>query len=163
MRTISAFVWLAAVGPLAANAADPPFGFIDTPVNGSTAQAGAINFTGWALSSFTPWMLTSITGFALSSTIAKVALCREPVAGEMNVTDPNCLVSFSPNGLVYLGNAVLVRGVRPDVALAYPGYSNNDWGWGAQILTNQLPGTGGLPKGNGTYKLHAIAADPGGL
>ena len=36
-------------------------------------------------------------------------------------------------------------------------------GWGAQILTNQLPGTGGLPKGNGTYKLHAIAADPGGL
>lgn len=128
--------------------AAPPFGVIDTPVNGSSGQAGAINFTGWALS---------------SATIAKVALCREPVTGEGNTTDPHCLLSSSPTGLVYLGNAVLVPGVRPDVAATFPGYPNNNWGWGAQILTNYLPATTGQQLGNGTYKLHAIAADPGGL
>src|SRR5205085_9022449 len=113
------------------------------------AQAGAIGFTGWALS---------------SNTVAQVALCREPVAGEGAVTDPHCLLSSSPTGLVYLGNAVLTPGARPDVAAANPGYPNNDWGWGAQVLTNYLPnsnGNGG--RGNGTYKLHAIAADPAGL
>jgi hypothetical protein len=115
----------------------PPFGVIDTPTNGSTGQAGAINFTGWALSRIT---------------VASVALCREVVSGEGGV-----------NGMVYLTNAVLVHGVRPDVAASFPGYPNNDWGWGAQILTNFLPGTNGLPMGNGTYKLHAIAADPEGL
>jgi hypothetical protein len=54
-----------------------PFGHIDTPIDGSTGQAGAINFTGWALSPFT---------------VSKVALCREPVGGEANVTDPHCLL-----------------------------------------------------------------------
>jgi IPT/TIG domain len=126
----------------------PPFGHLDTPINASINQAGAINFTGWALS---------------RATVAQVALCREPVAGEGNVIDPHCLLSSSPNGLIYLGNAVLVPGVRPDVAATFPGYPNNNWGWGAQILTNYLPGTNGLPLGNGTYKLHAIAADPTGL
>jgi hypothetical protein len=102
------------------------------------------------------WALSSIT-------VAKVALCREPVTGEANVTDPHCLLSSSLTGLVFLGNAVLVPGVRPDVAAAFPGYPNNNWGWGAQVLTNFLPGTNGLPLGNGTYKLHAIAADPAGF
>src|ERR1700730_14164078 len=76
---------------------------------------------------------------------------------------PIHIACSSPAGLVYLGNAVLVPGVRPDVAAAFPGYPNNSWGWGAQILTNYLPGANGMPLGNGTYKLHAIAADPSGL
>jgi hypothetical protein len=126
----------------------PPFGVIDTPTNGSTGLSGAINFTGWALSRIT---------------VAQVAMCREPVNGEAASTDPHCLLNSSPTGLVYLGNAVFVPGVRPDVAAAFPGYPNNNWGWGAQILTNFLPGTNGSPMGNGTYKLHAIAADPEGL
>jgi hypothetical protein len=147
IRTIPFFICLAVLGSLVAQAA-APFGVIDTPINGSANQAGAINFTGWALS---------------VNTVAKVALCREPVAGEGNTTDPHCLLSSSPTGLVYLGDAVLVPGVRPDVAASYPTYPHNDWGWGAQILTNYLPGTGGQPLGNGTYKLHAIAADPVGL
>src|SRR5207237_4039821 len=96
-------------------------------------------------------------------TVSQVALCREPVAGEGNFTDPHCLLNSSPTGLVFLGNAVLVPGVRPDVAAAFPSYPNNNWGWGAQILTNYLPGTSGLPLGNGTYRLHAIAVDPIGL
>jgi Beta-propeller repeat len=114
----------------------PPFGLIDTPLAGATGQAGPINFTGWALSHIT---------------VSTVTLCRETIGGEPGV-----------NGLVYLGNAVLVPGVRPDVAAAYPGFPNNNWGWGAQILTNELPGTGGQAIGNGTYNLHAIAADPEG-
>jgi len=128
-----------------------PIGHVDTPVNGATNQSGAIGFTGWAVSTIT---------------VANVALCREPVTGENpNVTDPHCLLAApSPGGLVYLGNATLVPGARPDVAAAFPGYPNNNWGWGAQVLTNFLPdsnGDGG--RGNGTYKLHAIAADPEGL
>ena len=126
----------------------PPFGVIDTPINNSSNQAGAINFTGWALSPIT----------------RQVALCREPVASEAtHITDPHCLVSSSSTGMVYLGNAVLVPAVRPDVAASYPSYPNNNWGWGAQILTNYLPGTNGQPLGNGAYKLHAIAADPAGV
>jgi Beta-propeller repeat len=115
----------------------PPFGHIDTPANNVTGRAGAIGFTGWALSRIT---------------IGEVALCREALPGEPAI-----------NGLVFLGDAVLVPGARPDIAAAFPGYPHNDWGWGAQVLTNELPGTNGQPLGNGTYKLHAIAADPEGV
>jgi Viral BACON domain len=134
--------------PVTLNVGGSPFGHIDTPTSGSTALSGAINFTGWALSPLT---------------VSRVALCREPVTGEANVLDPNCLASSSSTGLLFLGNAVQVPFVRPDVAGAFPGFPNNNWGWGAQVLTNFLPGTGGLPLGNGTYNLHAIAADPRGL
>jgi hypothetical protein len=116
----------------------PPFGVIDTPARGATALAGAINFTGWALS---------------SNTVQTVSLWREPVNNE----------TPTANGLIFLSNASQVPGARPDVAATYPGYPNNNYGWGAQILTNQLPGTNGFASGNGTYKLHAIATDPGGL
>lgn len=50
----------------------------------------------------------------------------------------------------------------PDVAAAYPGYPNNNWGWGLLVLTNELPGNGGKPIGNGTYRFHAIAVDNNG-
>jgi hypothetical protein len=56
--------------------------------------------------------------------------------------------------LVYIGDAVLVEGARPDVELAFPGYPMNDRaGWGYMLLTNFLPG------GNGTFTIHAVAAD----
>jgi hypothetical protein len=57
--------------------------------------------------------------------------------------------------LIYIGDAVFVEGVRPDVAQAYPNYPNNTRaGWGYMMLTNFLPNGG-----NGTYVLHAIAFD----
>ncbi|MFC2141186.1 leucine-rich repeat domain-containing protein [Acidobacteriota bacterium] len=57
--------------------------------------------------------------------------------------------------LVYIGDAVLVEGARPDVAEAYPGYPNNTKaGWGYMMLTNFLPNSG-----NGTFVIHAIATD----
>ncbi len=57
--------------------------------------------------------------------------------------------------LIYIGDAVLVEGARPDVAEAYPGYPNNTRaGWGYMMLTNFLPNSG-----NGTFVIHAIATD----
>jgi len=57
--------------------------------------------------------------------------------------------------LVYIGDAVFVEGARPDVEAAYPGYPfNYRAGWGYMMLTNFLPN-----QGNGTFTLHAIAAD----
>lgn len=58
-------------------------------------------------------------------------------------------------GLVYIGDAMLVEGARPDVAAAYPNYPNNTKaGWGYMMLTNFLPNSD-----NGTFKIHAIATD----
>ena len=60
--------------------------------------------------------------------------------------------------LVYIGDAVLVEGARPDVAAAYPGYPyNTKAGWGYMMLTNFLPNSG-----NGTFVIYAIATDFGG-
>ena len=61
-------------------------------------------------------------------------------------------------GLVYIGDAILVEGARPDIEAAFPGYPNNSSaGWGYMMLTNFLPNGG-----NGTFTLHAIAADSTG-
>ncbi|MCP5051045.1 MAG: hypothetical protein GY940_28030 [bacterium] len=62
------------------------------------------------------------------------------------------------NGSDYVGDAVFVEGARPDVSESYPFYPKNyQAGWGYMLLTNFLPGGG-----NGTYTLHAIAADAEG-
>jgi Leucine-rich repeat (LRR) protein len=60
--------------------------------------------------------------------------------------------------LVYIGDATLVEGARPDVAAAYPQYPNNTKaGWGYMMLTNFLP-----DGGNGTFVIYAIATDRAG-
>lgn len=106
-----------------------PFGSFDTPADNTTGVSGALAVTGWAL---------GLNG------IQNVAISREPVGSE----------PAGPNGLVFLVNAVIVPGARPDVAGAFPGYPNNNAGWGAQVLTNLLPNGG-----NGTYRLHVVATD----
>lgn len=59
---------------------------------------------------------------------------------------------------MYIGDAVLVEGARPDVAGSYPGSPNYyKAGWGYMLLTNFLPGGG-----NGTYTLQAVAIDSSG-
>jgi hypothetical protein len=59
------------------------------------------------------------------------------------------------SNLVYIGDAVFVKGARPDVAAAYPFYASSEKaGWGYMLLTNFLPNSG-----NGTFVLHAIATD----
>lgn len=68
------------------------------------------------------------------------------------------IYSESANGLVFIGDADLVDGARPDVAAVYPDYPNkNQAGWGYMLLTNFLPNNG-----NGAVVLHVIATDISG-
>ena len=115
----------------------PPFGTMDTPTANQANVAGALGVTGWALSTIG---------------VGTIGVWRNPVAGETPYS----------NGLVFIGNAVQTAGSRPDVAADYPNYPNNNYGWGIQVLTNELPGTNGKPMGNGTYTFHAIAVDNDG-
>jgi acetyl esterase/lipase len=113
----------------------PPSGYLDTPVNKTAGVVGAVSVTGWALSPIG---------------VQKVWIWRDPLPGE------------GPNP-IFVVNATIVHGSRPDVAGLFPGYPCNDCGWGAQILTNELPdsaGAGGL--GNGSYTLHALVTDNSG-
>jgi hypothetical protein len=120
-----------------------PFGVIDTPANNATGIAGAIGITGWALS---------------SADITKVALWRETVEGETA-----CVAQPGGDCLVFIGNATIVRGTRPDVAQSYPGYPNSNSGWGLQVLTNELPNATGEPGvGNGYFHVHALATNIAG-
>jgi hypothetical protein len=60
--------------------------------------------------------------------------------------------------LIYIGEAVMVEGARPDVEQAYPGFPfNYKAGWGYMMLTNFLPNGG-----NGTFTLYAVARDKEG-
>ena len=116
----------------------PPFGSFDTPVNLTTGIAGAIPVTGWALDNVQ---------------VSKVDIWREPFG-----TEP-----VAANGLVYIGDAVIVAGARPDVQTTFPNTpANYQAGWGYMFLTNFLPNGSG-PAGNGTYRLHAIAHNVAGL
>jgi len=110
-----------------------PFGSFDSPANSSKDLAGAIPVTGWALDDVG---------------VARVEIKRSPVPGE----------PVGPDGLVLIGNALFVEGVRPDVAGKYPDYPDSQRsGWGYSLFTNFLPN-----QGNGTFVLHAIVYDTEG-
>ncbi|MBN1938465.1 MAG: SBBP repeat-containing protein [Candidatus Aminicenantes bacterium] len=58
---------------------------------------------------------------------------------------------------IFIGDATLVAGARPDVEAAFPGNPENDRaGWGYMLLTNFLP------DGDGPYSLLAYAQDSKG-
>ncbi|MCP4218348.1 MAG: hypothetical protein GY765_27170 [bacterium] len=62
------------------------------------------------------------------------------------------------NNYAYIGDAVFVEGARPDIEAAYSTYPGSyQAGWGYMLLTNFLPNGG-----NGTFQLHAVAADAAG-
>jgi hypothetical protein len=113
-----------------------PVGSLDTPIDGTSAIAGAIAVTGWALDNIE---------------VTKVDVWREPMSGE-------------PAGLVYIGDAVFVSGARPDVEAASASMPlNYRAGWGYLLLTNFMPNNGGSAGlGNGTYRIHAIAHNKAG-
>ena len=111
-------------------ASAPPFGALDVPREGAVVH-GSIAIGGWALDDVA---------------IDRIAIYRDAVAGE-------------PGGpRVYIGDAVRVRGARPDVDREYPTLPEHERaGWGYLLLTNMLPG-----QGNGTFRLHAVARDAEG-
>jgi hypothetical protein len=109
----------------------PPFGTVDTPADNSTGLSGAISVTGWALDDVG---------------VARVRIYRDPVAGE----------AAGPQ--VFIGNATLVDGARPDVQAAFPAFPYaSRAGWGLQVLTNVLP-----KQGNGQFRFYAYADDVDG-
>ncbi|MCX6563281.1 MAG: SBBP repeat-containing protein, partial [Candidatus Aminicenantes bacterium] len=112
---------------------NPPFGYFDTPLNGTSGITGAVPVTGWALDDVE---------------VANVKIYRDPVAGE-------------PSGLVFIGDAVFVEGARPDIEGDWRLGGNYPLrsfaGWGYMMLTNMLPN-----HGNGPYKLYAYAYDKEG-
>ena len=116
-----------------------------TPTESSAAPFGAFDTpfdhaTGVAGS-------LAVTGWALDDVgVRAVRILRDPVAGE-------------PSGsLIHLGHAVRVEGARPDVAARFPTLADNTRaGWGYMLLTNTLPA-----RGNGTFRLHAVADDRDG-
>jgi beta-lactamase superfamily II metal-dependent hydrolase len=106
-----------------------PFGEFAGPIHGSTVSS-SVPVTGWALDDVG---------------IDNVKIYRDPVNGESG-------------GLVYIGDAVLVEGARPDIETAYPQYPMSyKAGWGYMMLTNFLPNGG-----NGTFVLYAVATDVSG-
>lgn len=114
----------------------PPFGHIDTPLDGSTGITGAIPITGWALDDL------EVTG---------VTICRAAVAGEVAPIDASC----GGAAQIYVGRAEFIEGARPDVQAVYPGHPRNDAaGWGLMVLTNMLPN-----QGNGTFVFSVYARD----
>lgn len=109
-----------------------PFGVFESPANGTTASS-SLPVTGWVLDNVE---------------VAGVKIYRTASPGEPE----------NPPGLVYIGDAVLVEGARPDVELAHPGFPfSYRSGWGYMLLTNFLPNSG-----NGAVTLVALAADKEG-
>jgi hypothetical protein len=93
-----------------------PFGFIDTPADGTLGVSGALTISGWALDDLE---------------VRRVSIFRAPVAGE------------TPGVEVFVGDATFVTGARPDVQAVFPAFPNAARaGWGLQVLTNMLPGGG---------------------
>jgi hypothetical protein len=117
-------------------ATGPPYGFFDIPLDNTTGVSGAIAVGGWALDSVE---------------VTSVSIWRESVGSE-------------PLGnLIFIGNATLVSGARPDVQAISPAVPfNYRAGWGYALLTNFLPNSIGTGTGNGTYKLHAIVTNKAG-
>ncbi|MCJ7579115.1 MAG: S8 family serine peptidase [Candidatus Aminicenantes bacterium] len=112
-----------------------PFGAFDTPLD-SSIVSGSVAITGWALDDIE---------------VSKVEIKREP-----DPDDP--LAAIGSDGLVYIGEAFLVKGSRADIEALYTNYPYRDRaGWGYLMLTHGLP-----RKGNGTFRFHAIAEDATG-
>jgi hypothetical protein len=124
-----------------ANSQQPPIGVIDTPQDLATGLQGSIAVTGWAIDDVG---------------VDRVEIWRDPVAGETTE------IYGGPGpgtGKVFIATATFVRGARPDIVAAFPGYANVDRaGWGYLLLTYGLPN-----RGNGTYRLYAIAFDADGV
>lgn len=103
----------------------PAFGSFDTPVDGATGITGSMAVSGWALDDVG---------------VVRVRIFRD---------------GSTPAEQVYIGDATLVDGARPDVAAVFPSLPfASRAGWGYLLLTNVLPGGG-----TGTYRLHAFADD----
>ena len=138
-NTVNPLTLLVLLNEIAAGESVVPIGSFDTPTNGTAGLSGSIAVTGWALDDVQ---------------VSRVTVCRNQVAGESFGADARC----GGDANVYIGDATLVDGARPDVAVNYGLYPlNSRAGWGYLLLTNFLPA-----HGNGTFQLYAYASDADG-
>lgn len=117
---------------------DAPFGWFDSPADGSTGIHGAIEVSGWAVG---------------ANGIDRVELWRDTANGD----GPP-----AANGKIFVGNATFVLGAHPEIQTRYPAYPQADRaGWSYMLLTNLLPNTAaGTPAGGvGTFRLYAYVYD----
>jgi hypothetical protein len=118
-----------------------PFGRIDTPVTGSTGLQGSFAVTGWALD---------------DAGIDHVELWRDLATGE--TTPPYNAPGQPGHGKIFIANALVVDGARPDVEAQYPTLPRKSQaGWGYLLLSQGL-----WNQGNGTYTLYAYGYDKQG-
>lgn len=93
---------------------------------------------------------TPVDGSIVSSSIPVTGWVLDDVG-----VDSVSIYRGNGGSLIYIGDALFVEGARPDVEQAYSAYPMSyKAGWGYMMLTNFLPNGG-----NGTFKIHAIAAD----
>ena len=118
----------------------PPFGRFETPVALTQDLTGAVALTGWALDD------VEVTG---------VQIWRQPHPADSPAA---IFQGLGPrNGKVYVGDATLVDGARPDVEAAYALPYRSRAGWGYMLLTRAL-----IWDGQGLFTVHAIATDRDG-
>lgn len=98
----------------------PPFGLTSSPAPNAVVQ-GAVGITGWVLDDVG---------------IDRVRLYRNCLAFE----DQASCQWVGGYQVVWMGDATIVAGARPDIEAAYPGYpQNNRAGWGYAMLSNLSP------------------------
>jgi phosphodiesterase/alkaline phosphatase D-like protein len=108
------------------NSSEPPFGLFDSPADGSIV-INDLPLSGWVIDDIA---------------VADVKIYRAPLDHE-------------GSDLIYLGNAILMDGARPQLEASYPEFPMNyQSGWGFLLKTITLPNNG-----NGTYMLIAKATD----
>jgi hypothetical protein len=111
----------------------------------------------------------AVTGWVLDDVgIQSLKVYRNCVDGEAS-GECQPIAALGPYGYscdfsgVYVGDAAILPGVRPDIERAFPNYpATNMAGWGVQVLTNLLPrttGTYALSGGQGPLTLYAVATD----
>ena len=112
-----------------------PFGYIDLPIDDDKVGKD-IRIEGWALS---------------ESKVIKIEIKREAIE-----SDPDSIIG--DEGLVFLGDAKFLEGLRPDVVKAFPEYPFNfRAGWRFMLPRKALPNNF-----KGEIKIHVIAYDEEG-
>ena len=103
---------LAALTVKASGLTSAPTGVFETPSNNTTGASGAIPVTGWATDDID---------------LARIQIFRDPVPGE------------GPSE-IFIGDAIRVKGARPDIAARFGTPQARRAGWGYMLLSNVLPG-----------------------
>jgi hypothetical protein len=143
IQVYATMFWNGGVCPNTGSGTTGAFGQVDTPVQNASNLTGSIGVTGWALDDVG---------------ISAIRLYRNCLSFEAAA---NCEMVAGRN-VVFMGNADIVPGARPDVEAAYQSHPQGyKAGWGFLLLTNMLPH---IPSqrmfgGQGTLQIGVLVTD----